>query len=105
MTVAEVFEQMGTRFKPEKAGDLSVVIQFDLSGDDGGQWHINIANQAYVLDKGVAESPKATIKMAAADFVAMTTGKLNPMAAFMSGKIKVEGDLNTVMKFQSIFGM
>ena len=40
--------------------------------------------------------------MSDADYVAMTSGSLNPMMAFMSGKIKVEGDLNTVMKLQSI---
>ncbi len=31
-------------------------------------------------------------------------GTLNPMMAFMSGKIKVDGDLNAVMKFQSLVG-
>ena len=43
--------------------------------------------------------------MDANDFVAMSTGELNAMAAFMSGKIKVEGDLNTVMQMQSILGL
>jgi putative sterol carrier protein len=33
----------------------------------------------------------------------MVTGKLNPMTAFMSGKVKVEGDLGAVMKFQTLF--
>jgi putative sterol carrier protein len=42
--------------------------------------------------------------MAADDFQDMHSGKLNPMMAFMSGKVKVEGDLNTVMKFQSVVG-
>jgi putative sterol carrier protein len=43
--------------------------------------------------------------MDADDFEAMSTGDLNPMMAFMSGKIKVDGDLNAVMKFQSLVGL
>jgi putative sterol carrier protein len=42
--------------------------------------------------------------MSAEDFQAMSSGSLNPMMAFMTGKIKVDGDLNTVMKFQSLVG-
>jgi putative sterol carrier protein len=43
--------------------------------------------------------------MDAGDYHDMVTGKLNPMMAFMSGKVKVEGDLNSVMKIQQLFGM
>ena len=43
-----------------------------------------------------------TIKMAQADFEAMTSGQLNPMGAFMSGKLKVEGDMSVAMKLQNL---
>ncbi len=102
-TAAEIFNEMGSRFQADKAGDLNVSVQFELSGDTGGKWYVNIANGACEVQTGTVDSPQATIRMDAADYVDMTTGKLNPMAAFMSGKIKVEGDLNTVMKFQQIF--
>jgi putative sterol carrier protein len=42
--------------------------------------------------------------MEASDYVAMIDGELNAMEAFMQQKIRVEGDLATVMKFQTIFG-
>jgi len=76
-----------------------------LSGDDGGQWSVTIADGACNVITGAADNPKSTVRMDAGDYNDMITGKLNPMMAFMSGKVKVEGDLNTVMKFQSIFGM
>ncbi len=104
-TVAELFERMPGQFNAEKAGDMNAVILFDLSGDGGGQWSVTIANGACDIVTGAADSPKATVRMDAGDYHDMITGKLNPMMAFMSGKVKVEGDLNTVMKFQSIFGM
>lgn len=103
LTPADIFKEMPARFKADAAGDLNVVVQFDLSGDNGGQWYVKVADGACSVEEGAADSPKATIRMDAADYVDMTTGKLNPMAAFMSGKVKVEGDLNTVMKIQQIF--
>ena len=104
-TVAELFERMPGQFNADKAGDMDAVIVFDLSGDEGGQWTVAISDGACDITTGAADSPKATVRMDAGDYKDMITGKLNPMMAFMSGKVKVEGDLNTVMKFQQIFGM
>ena len=105
MSVAEIFSNMAGNFNAEKAGDLNASVVFDLAGDGGGAWTVTIADGKCDVQEGAADSPTATIKMAASDYEAMTSGKLNPMMAFMSGKIKVDGDLNTVMKFQTLFGM
>ena len=105
MSVAEIFQNMPNSFNAEKAGDLNANVVFDLSGDGGGAWTVAVANGKVDVSEGAAPSPTATIRMAASDYQDMTSGKLNPMMAFMSGKIKVEGDLNTVMKFQTLFGM
>ena len=45
-----------------------------------------------------------TITISMDDFKDLIAGELNPTAAFMTGKIKVDGDLNSVMKFQSLVG-
>jgi putative sterol carrier protein len=103
--VAEIFDNMCDNFKADKAGDMNAVIQFDLSGDDGGQWYVAIDNGSCNVNKGTTSDPTSTIRMSASDYADMVSGDLNPMSAFMSGKIKVEGDLNTVMKFQQIMGM
>jgi putative sterol carrier protein len=44
-----------------------------------------------------------TLTMAAGDFVDLTQGKLNGMTAFMSGKLKIAGDMGLAMKLQSLF--
>lgn len=104
-TASDIFKEMPNRFNAAAAGDIDVTIQFDLSGDGGGQWHAAIANGAVTVNEGPAENAKATLIMDVDDFVAMSTGELNAMAAFMSGKIKVEGDLGTVMKLQPALGL
>ncbi|MBE2221776.1 MAG: SCP2 sterol-binding domain-containing protein [Anaerolineae bacterium] len=105
MSVTEIFSSMASNFNAEKAGDLNASVVFDLSGDGGGSWTVTVADGKCDVQEGASDSPTATIKMAASDYEAMTSGNLNPMMAFMSGKIKVDGDLNTVMKFQTLFGM
>lgn len=104
-TVTEIFAEMPNRFNAAAAGGLNATVQFRLSGTGGGEWYVTIADGSIEVDEGKTESPKAAIIMDANDFVAMSTGELNAMAAFMSGKIQVEGDLNTVMQMQSILGL
>ena len=100
-----IFANMGQNFDASKAGDINLTILFDLSGDGGGQWHATIADGTLDTGEGSIENPSATLSMDADDFAAMSKGDLNPMMAFMSGKIKVDGDLNAVMKFQSLVGL
>ena len=102
-TVEDIFEAMPGQFNEEKAEDFDATIQFDLSGDSGGQWYVTVADGNAAVEEGDADDPTATIRMAAQDFVHMMTGSLDPMNAFMTGKVKVEGDLGSVMKFQTLF--
>jgi acyl-CoA dehydrogenase len=44
------------------------------------------------------------VNIKAEDMEALMAGKLNPMMAFMSGKIKVKGDMGVAMKLQSFLG-
>lgn len=104
-TPAEIFANITERFNVEKAKDLDLTVAFNLTGDDGGQWAVKVENGKCEVVKGGVANPTATISMDAGDYVDMTNGKLNPMMAFMSGKVKVDGDLNSVMKFQQLFGM
>ena len=103
-SVSELFENMPKAFDAEKAGDLNATVQFDLSGEGGGQWYVVVADGTCKTGQGKADSPRATIRMEVADYTALVAGELNAMEAFMQQKIRVEGDLSTVMKFQTLFG-
>lgn len=103
-SVARLFEEMPKAFDAEKAGNMNATVQFELSGEGGGQWHVLVADGVCTVEEGKVDSPTATIHMEADDYVALVSGELNAMEAFMQQKIRVEGDLNTVMKFQTLFG-
>jgi putative sterol carrier protein len=104
-SASEVILEMPDHFDPVKAGDMNVAVQFALSGDGGGNWYVRIADGKCEVRAGILDEPQATIKMAADDYVKMTAGELNAMVAFISGRIKVVGNLSTVMRMQSLFGV
>ena len=100
----EIFKSMPERFQADKSEGVDMIVLFDVSGDGGGQWSVGVKDGKIDVQKAAVESPTASIKISSEDLKAMTSGQLNPMMAFMSGKIKVDGDLNSVMKFQSLVG-
>jgi putative sterol carrier protein len=103
MNAAGVFDQMLKEFQPEKAGNLDAKFQFNLSGEGGGNWTVVIANGTCTVTQGVAAKPNVTVNMAAPDFVKMVAGELQPVVAFMQGKIKLQGDMTLAMKIQELF--
>ncbi|MGA8017066.1 MAG: SCP2 sterol-binding domain-containing protein [Candidatus Dormiibacterota bacterium] len=104
-TVADIFTEINMRLanSAAAAGGGRAVYQFDLSGDDGGSFHIVLDNGAGDAGAGAPENPNTTITMAASDFVALAGGQLDPTMAFMTGKLKVKGDMGLAMKLQSLF--
>ncbi len=89
---------------PEKMKGVSAVYQFDLSGDNGGVFHVTVDDGKATVVESEHDNPNITISMAAEDFDAMLDGKLNATSAFMAGKLKVKGDMSLAMKLQSLLG-
>ncbi len=98
-SVSEIFEKMPEAFDPEAAKGVDVVFQYSISGPGGGDWTVSVSDGACTVTQGVAEKPSCTLKISDNDFIDMISGKLDPMAAFTSGKLKIGGD---VMKSQLI---
>jgi putative sterol carrier protein len=101
--VKAIFSAMPQNFNADAAKGMSSVIQFNLSGDGGGTYHVTIKDGACSVAEGAHASPNMTMTMAAQDYVDMISGKLNGQMAFMSGKLKIAGDMGLAMKMQSLF--
>jgi putative sterol carrier protein len=102
-TVKETFDAMSSKFRPDKAQGVNAVIQYDIAGDQGGTWHAVIKDGACMVNSGPAPTPNLTLNMASQDWLDMIAGKLSGQMAFMSGKLKLKGDMGLAMKIGSMF--
>lgn len=100
-TVQEIFEHIMT-MDTSKVQGINGVMFFDLSGEGGGQWTLTLKDEGVTVESGKTATPNVTFSMAAQDFIAIANGTLNPISAFMQGKVRVSGDMGLAMRLQSL---
>lgn len=102
--VGKVFDEMEQRLKadPSKTKGMNATYAFDLAGEEPGQYHVKVNDGSTEFGQGIPENPNITIGMKSEDFVQLAHGKMDPTMAFMSGKIKIKGDMGLAMKLQNI---
>ncbi|MBX3062825.1 MAG: SCP2 sterol-binding domain-containing protein [Anaerolineae bacterium] len=104
--VKEIFDNMCSQFRADKAQGDNATIQFELSGDSGGKWWAQVNNGTCAVGEGDAPAaPDMTLTAADSDYLAMVNGTLSPMTAFMQGKVKVKGSMGLALKLQNWFGL
>lgn len=103
LTPDQVFQELPNYFQADKAGNTKAAIQFDLSGEHAGKWWVKIAEGQATSGQGEIENPNLTFSADARDWVKIATGQMDPTAAFMSGKLKLKGDMGLAIKFGSLF--
>ena len=102
-SVHQIFAAMPSRFLPDKANNIDVTIQFNLTGDDGGQWYIVVKDKTLQVNEGTAEHPTTTLTMTAQDYLNIINGDANSAMLFMQNKIKASGNLQYAMQMQQWF--
>jgi len=101
-TPKEFFQKLAD--EPSQLEGLTAVFQFDITGDDGGKWYVDLAGDEPNIGEGTHDNPGCTIVLADEDLMAITAGTLDSQMAFMMGKIKISGDMALAMQLQKIFG-
>ncbi|HZD02204.1 MAG TPA: SCP2 sterol-binding domain-containing protein [Actinomycetes bacterium] len=100
----QVFAGMQAAFNPSKAGDQQATIQYEISVPDGTRsYAMRVADGRCEIERGTAESPRVTIRTGLVDFLRLITGKVNGVQLFMTGKLKVSGDLFFAQSYQGWF--
>ena len=99
----EAFDGMINSFNTEEAKGVEAVFQWDLIGDEGGQWHIVVKDERANLCQGLHDSPNVSQTCSVDLFLSLVNFEVNAMQAFMSGKLKVSGDMMLAQKIMSIF--
>lgn len=105
--VAAVIAKIKDGFR-QKANEAAALdgkqVQFHLSGDGGGAYVFAVNGTELDVTEGEADSPDLTVAVSKDDFLSLTAGRLGAMQAFMTGKIKIKGDMGLAMKLQSLLG-
>jgi len=105
MTNAEaVMEKIQKKIEanPDLVDKVKAVFQFDITGDGGGRWWVDLLNKPGAVGKGEKKEATCVITMDAEDFVGMASKTVNPVKLFMKGKLKIGGDAAAAMKIQNI---
>ena len=102
-TVKGFFEGLPEKLnaKPDRIAGMDCVYQFRIAD---AAWNVKLADGKAAVAEGEAPAPNCTLTMAEPDFLDLVSGKLNGQMAFLTGKLKVAGDMGLALKLGSFIG-
>jgi putative sterol carrier protein len=81
---------------------LDVIYQYDITGDEAETYQLHLKNGTAKVVKGAENKADCVLSLSLENFRQMLIGKLNGTAAFMSGKLKIKGDIGKAIKMEGI---
>jgi putative sterol carrier protein len=99
-TVQEFFNSLESRADPAKTAGMTNSYLFDIDG--AGQWKVDVDDGTLSVAEGGGDAD-ATISTSLETFEKIIAGDLNPTSAYMTGKLKIKGDMGAAMKLQKLF--
>jgi putative sterol carrier protein len=106
MILDQVFSRMADHVQPEQIGDVDAVVHFAITGaPEGGAdvYEAVIRGGAVKVNTEPAEQPRVTITAAPVPFLKLVTGQQSGPAMFLTGKLKIDGDLLFASRMTSYF--
>lgn len=100
-SVTEVIQKLPSKFQPEAAEGLKVVFQFLI--DDSRYFSLYIADQLCEVSEEEHPDPDVTLIMDSETFIDVIEGELGGTSAFMSGRLRAEGNMMLATKLTSLF--
>lgn len=100
MTVQEFFEQLPSRVDPGKTAGMTGSYVFDVDGV--GQWTVRVDDGTVSVSEG-AQDADCTISASEETLLKIAAGEANPTTAYMTGKLKISGDMGAALKLQKLF--
>ena len=102
-SATEIFEAMAGGFKADAADGVDLVMQYNISGGNGGESYFVIKDNKCSLEAGSHDKPTFTMITDDKTFIDMMNGTLPPMQAFSTGKLSIEGDMMKSQLVEELF--
>jgi putative sterol carrier protein len=99
-TTQEFFDTLAARADSSKMEGVNNSYGFDIEG--AGQWTVKVSDGSITVAEGM-EDTDVTISASQEVFEKIIAGEQNPTSAYMTGKIKLKGDMGAAMKLQKLF--
>jgi putative sterol carrier protein len=99
-SASEFFEGLTGRLDPAKTAGLTVDYVFQIEG--AGTWTVAVDDGRITVSEG-GDSGDCTISASEHNFMRIVRGEQNPTTAYMTGKLKIRGDMGAAMKLQNLF--
>jgi putative sterol carrier protein len=96
----EFFETLESRVDASKAAGMTASYKFDIDGS--GSWLVDVDDGKVTVTEDGGDAD-CTISTSSETFLKIANGEQNPTAAYMSGKLKVKGDMGQAMNLQKLF--
>jgi putative sterol carrier protein len=100
MSAREFFETLESRVDTSKTAGMNNSYLFDIDG--AGKWKVDVHDGNVNVTEGEGDAD-VTIAASEETFEKMVSGEQNPTSAYMTGKLKVKGDMGAAMKLQKLF--
>ncbi len=85
-----------------KIKGVDAVIQYDVSGHNGGHFYIQVADGNLSITKAAHSNPNITLHVSDDDFNDLLEDRLSGGAAMFTGKLKIKGDLKLLTKLRKV---
>jgi putative sterol carrier protein len=99
-TAREFFEGLEGRVDPSKTAGMTNSYVFDIDG--AGSWKVDVDDGNVKVTEGGGDAD-VTITASEETFEQIASGDMNPTTAYMTGKLKIKGDMGAAMKLQKLF--
>ena len=103
-----IFSQMAEHFHGERSGHTEAVIEFQIADRPGGghdRYQVIVTGGTCSVEKDGEHAPRVTFKLKPVDFLKLVTGNRAGPMMFMTGKLKIDGDLMFAASVQGLFRM
>jgi putative sterol carrier protein len=102
MAAKDFFESLPGRADADKLAGVSNSYFFDIEGE--GQWLVDVRDGGLTVTEGAGKGDAdVTITTSSEVFADIVAGQQNPTTAYMTGKLKIKGDMGAALKLQKLF--
>src|SRR5215203_324162 len=99
-SVQGFFDGLAGEVDESKTAGMNNSYLFDIDG--AGKWVVAVEDGKVNVTEGEGEAD-TTLIASEENFLSITRGELNPTTAYMTGKLKIKGDMGAAMKLQKLF--